>query len=49
VKFWVVNASAGGTVTRATTHRVTLTLHPFDPRTGEDASVGRRRKGGPPR
>jgi Trypsin-co-occurring domain 2 len=45
VKFWVVNVSAGGTLTRATTHRVTLTLHPYDVRTGEDASVADRDDG----
>jgi hypothetical protein len=42
VKFWVINASAEGTLTRATSHRVTLTLHPYDPRTGEDANVADR-------
>jgi len=43
VKFWVVNVSAGGTLTRATTHRVSLTLNPYDPRTGEDVDIRRHR------
>ena len=48
VKFWVVNAGAKGTVSRGTTHRLTLTLHPYDARTGTDAEVGSREEAGRP-
>jgi Trypsin-co-occurring domain 2 len=39
VKFWVVNVGAKGSLARGTTHRLTLTLHPYDARTGADAEV----------
>jgi hypothetical protein len=39
VRFWVVSAGVKGSVARGTTHRLTLTLHPFDARTGADIDV----------
>ena len=48
VKFWVVNVSGKGTLARGTTHRLTLTLHPYDVRTGMDAEVASREDAGEP-
>jgi len=39
VKFYVVNVGGKGSLARGTTHRLTLTLHPYDVRTGADAEV----------
>lgn len=48
VKFWVVNTSAKGTMSRGATHRLTLTLHPYDVRSGGDVSVGSHESAGEP-
>ena len=42
IMFWVVSAGARGSLSRGTTHRVTLMLHPYDADTGEDAEVASR-------
>jgi len=48
VRFWVVNVSGSGGVARGTTHRLTLTLQPYDSLTGADAAVGSHEEAGGP-
>jgi hypothetical protein len=46
LKVYVLEAGLSGSVSRGSTHRVLLTLHPFDSETGRDATIsGRGRRG----
>lgn len=47
LRVWVVEAGVRGSMSHGSTHRVKLTLHPFDSKSGRDAEVlGRARRGG---
>jgi hypothetical protein len=48
VRFWVVNVGGKGGVAKGTTHRLTLTLQPYDSLTGADAEVGSHEDAGEP-
>ena len=48
VQLWVVTLGAKGELGHATTQRITVTLHPVDPQTGEDARITDARGGAPP-
>lgn len=48
VRFWVVNAGGKASVARGTTHRLTLTLHPYDARTGGDIEIASHENEGRP-
>jgi hypothetical protein len=48
IRFWVVNVGGKGGVARATTHRLTLSLQPYDSLTGADATVGSHEEAGKP-
>jgi hypothetical protein len=40
VQLWVVTLSAKGELGHATTQRITVTLQPINPQTGQDAQIG---------
>ena len=49
LKVYVLTLGAKGELTSGATHRVTVTLQPIDPTTGEDAKVaGEADRAGPP-
>jgi hypothetical protein len=48
VKFWVVSVGGKGSIAKGTTHRLTLTLQPYDSVTGADAEVGSHEGAGRP-